>query len=98
MTWIRTVQPGTESPQLAQAIAEALSSYPPEYGAPNAAGGPLSPEVVNDSIVHTHSLIPAALKHVFAGYGAMLDPALPLSRRDHELIALTVSALNSCFY
>jgi len=27
-----------------------------------------------------------------------MSPDLPLSRRQHEMIALTVSALNSCFY
>jgi AhpD family alkylhydroperoxidase len=28
----------------------------------------------------------------------MYDPALPLSRRQHETIATVVSALNDCFY
>ena len=53
---------------------------------------------MNDSIVGAHSLMPKALEHVFAGYGAMLDPDLPLTRRDHEMIAVVVSALNDCFY
>jgi hypothetical protein len=53
---------------------------------------------MNDSIVLSHSLIPNAMKHFFAGFGALLDPALPLSRRQHEMIATTVSALNQCFY
>jgi hypothetical protein len=49
--------------------------------------------VAKESIVASHSLIPGALEHIFAGYAAMLDPKLPLSRRDHELIAATVSGL-----
>jgi hypothetical protein len=46
----------------------------------------------------SHSLIPEALAHFFAGYGALLSDTLPLSRKQHELIAATVSALNRCFY
>lgn len=56
------------------------------------------PLVMRDSIVLSHSLIPDAMRHVFQGYGAMLDPALPLSRRQHELIALAVSVINGCCF
>jgi hypothetical protein len=54
--------------------------------------------VKNDSIVLSHSLIPQALHHAFATFGVLTDPALPLSRRQQEMIATTVSALNRCFY
>ena len=62
---------------------------------------PENPEVQavrRDSIVLSHSLIPGAMKHAFATYGALLDPKLPLTRRQHEMIAATVSAVNRCFY
>ena len=46
----------------------------------------------------SHSLLPDTLYHAFATYGTLLSPDLPLTRRQHEMIAATVSALNSCFY
>ena len=52
----------------------------------------------NDSIMMSHSLIPQAMYHAFATFGSLLDPALPLTRRQHEMIATTVSTLNRCFY
>jgi hypothetical protein len=48
--------------------------------------------------VLSHSLIPEALRHAFSTFGALMNPDLPLERRQHEMIALTVSALNRCFY
>jgi hypothetical protein len=36
--------------------------------------------------------------HAMSTFGALLDPALPLSRRQHEMIAAVVSAQNQCFY
>lgn len=98
MTWIRTVAPGPDQPELATAMAAAMRGYPEEYGSVRRAERQLPPLVANESIVASHSLIPAALEHIFAGYAAMLDPKLPLSRRDHELIAAAVSGLNRCFY
>ena len=72
--------------------------YPPEYGASVAQGLRLPDAVKNDSVVLAHSLVPEALRHVFAGYRAMLAPELPLSRRQHEMIAATASILNDCYY
>lgn len=98
MTWIRTVSPA-EDARVAQALADQSQLYPAEYGGrsetPRHA---LHPLVENDSIVLSHSLIPDALRHSFSAFGAMMQPELPLSRRDHEMIAATVSALNRCFY
>jgi hypothetical protein len=54
--------------------------------------------VKNDNIMISHSLIPQAMYHAFAAFGSMMDPALPLTRRQHEMIATTVSAFNRCFY
>ena len=55
-------------------------------------------EAGGESIVASHSLIPDALYHAFAAYGALLSPDLPLSRRQHEMIATVVSATNRCFF
>ena len=70
-----------------------MPMYPPEYGQPNAI-----PEVAADSIVASHSLIPEALEHAFATFGALMSADLPLTRRQHEMIATLVSVQNRCFY
>jgi len=95
MTWIKTETPGPNTPELTRALTEARTSCPPEYGIP---GRNVPPLVLRDSIVLAHSLVPSAMRHLFAAYGAMMDPALPLTRRQHEMIAATVSSLNRCFY
>jgi hypothetical protein len=46
----------------------------------------------------SHALLPDVMFHMFAGYRAMLAPDLPLTRREHELIAVIVSRANDCFY
>lgn len=97
MAWIKTRKPGPDAPELARAKAEGMAGYPREYREP-ARDAKLPPAVAADSIVGAHSLAPEVLRHVFAGYRAMLDPALPLSRRDHELIATVVSVLDECVY
>jgi hypothetical protein len=97
MTWIATHNPA-QHPQLAEALQLGTAGYPKEYSPEVIAGCQMPAAVKNDSIVMAHSLIPEALKHVFAAYGSLLDPALPLKRRQHELIAATVSAVNTCFY
>lgn len=96
MTWIRTV-PHNEAPASLRDCYDAVYAlYPPEYGvevpAVRRADGSA------DSIVAVHSLIPEALRHAMSAYGALLSPDLPLSRRQHEMIATVVSALNRCFY
>ena len=96
MTWIQKRPPG--EPEVGQAIRQAMKGYPPEYAPAHRHERKLPDAVMNDSIVGAHSLMPNALRHVFAGYGAMLDPELPLTRRDHEMIAVVVSAINDCYY
>jgi hypothetical protein len=98
MTWIKTKQPSPDEPELMEALQSQMSLYPEEYGPSKRGERRLHPLVANDSIVLSHSLIPKALKHSFSAFGAMMDPNLPLSRKDHEMIAATVSALNRCFY
>jgi len=51
-----------------------------------------------DSIVAAHSLIPEAMRHAMSAFGVLLSPDLPLTRRQHEMIATVVSVLNDCFY
>ena len=90
MTWIRTTPlPGDED-ALQQAMQGQRALYPKEYSAPVNPGG--------DSIVSAHALMPQALFHVFASFGAMMSPDLPLSRAQHEMIAALVSITNRCFY
>ncbi len=96
MTWIHKRAPS--EPEVGQAMREAMKNYPPEYAPARRHERKLPEAIMNDSIVGAHSLMPNALRHVFAGYGAMLEPELPLTRRDHEMIALVVSALNDCYY
>lgn len=97
MTWIRTV-PASESAEVTEAMREGMKGYPGEYSAEHRGERRLPPIVMNDSIVASHSLIPETLKHGFAAFGALMSPDLPLERRQHEMIAATVSALNRCFY
>jgi alkylhydroperoxidase family enzyme len=98
MTWIKIVPP-SEDPQVGAALQEQGKLYPREYRPESREERrELHPLVMNDSIVLSHSLIPEALKHAFSTFGAVMNPDLPLSRREHEMIAATVSATNRCFY
>ena len=97
MTWIKTVKP-TEDEAVRAAMMSQRSLYPPVYGGQGADPSRVAPAVLKDSIVASHSLIPKALEHAFSTLGVLLGPDLPLSRREHEMIATTVSALNRCFY
>ena len=97
MTWIKTVPP-TQDEAVRAAMMGQRSLYPPVYGGQGADPSRVAPAVLKDSIVLSHSLIPDAMLHAFGTFGALMNPALPLSRRQHEMIAATVSALNRCFY
>ncbi len=92
MTWIRTV-PLDSNEKLRGAAEEQRSLYPLEYATPvhPAEGG-------GSEIVASHSLIPEALRHAFSTFGVLMSPELPLSRRQHEMIATVVSATNRCVY
>ena len=93
MTWIRTVPLTDADETLRQAVEEQKSLYPVEYATPvhPAEGG-------GSEIVASHSLIPEALRHAFSTYGALMSPELPLTRRQHEMIATMVSVTNRCVY
>jgi len=92
MTWIRVV-PFDADEELQRAREAQKKLYPIEYAHPT---HPQHAET--EGIVASHSLIPDALYHAFAAFGAMMAPDLPLSRRQHEMITTVVSALNRCKY
>lgn len=92
MTWIRTTPLDGDDAAVARARDMQRSLYPAMYGQ----AGP--PELLGESIVASHSLIPDALYHAFATFGALMSPALPLERRHHEMIATMVSVTNRCRY
>jgi hypothetical protein len=93
MTWIKTVPMSEADERLRRAIEMEQMLYPKEYATPvhptddGAAG-----------IVASHTLIPDALYHAFATFGALMSPDLPLSRAQHEMIATMVSVTNRCHY
>ncbi len=93
MTWIKTIPESEADEKLRDALAKERALYPREYGEPT--------RVVADQaqgIVASHSLIPQALYHAFATFGALMSPELPLQRRQHEMIATVVSLTNRCHY
>ena len=97
MTWIKTVSYEESDPALRKIYESIRALYPREYG-----GEPVpslvNPNGTSDSIVTSHSLIPEAMRHMMSGLGVLLQPDLPLTRRQQEMIASVVSVQNSCFY
>jgi alkylhydroperoxidase family enzyme len=92
VTWIKTFNPMAEAGPLRDAFTAQAKLYPGEYAR---GSSPLPPE---EKIVASHSLIPQALQHAFATFGAAMSPDLPLERRHHEMIATVVSVTNNCRY
>jgi hypothetical protein len=96
MTWIKTIPPAEADPNLRACYEATYALYPPEY---RSEAPPVQrPDGSSDSVVASHSLIPQVLRHAFSTYGMLLAPELPLTRRQHEMIATVVSAVNRCFY
>lgn len=96
MAWIKTVANNEIDMQLAKCMEESMKLYPPEYAVPVESIASKNGDAA--SIVMSHSLLPEALQHAFSTFGVLMQAKLPLTRRQHELIAATVSALNNCFY
>jgi hypothetical protein len=93
MAWIRTVSLQEADEKLRKAIEGERALYPKEYA------DPVHPDPCGaSSIVGSHTLIPEALYHAFATFGALMSPELPLTRRQHEMIATMVSVTNRCVY
>ena len=91
MAWIKTI-PFTQADSALRAALDAQAKlYPKEYQREPGDDGA-------SSIVATHTLIPDALHHAFATFGALMSPDLPLTRRQHEMITTRVSAVNRCHY
>jgi hypothetical protein len=79
--------------KLRRAIEGQRGLYPKEYS------DPVHPdESAGSTIVGSHTLIPEALYHSFGAFGVLMSPELPLSRRQHEMIATMVSVTNRCVY
>ncbi len=93
MPWIKTIKPQDAGPELRKAMEAQKALYPVEYATPTHAS-----EAAGSSIVESHSLIPDALFHAFATFGALMSPDLPLTRRQHEMITTVVSVQNRCVY
>ena len=93
MTWIKTIPLSQAGAELIQAIESQRSLYPKEYASPV-----FATEDGAAGIVASHTLIPDALYHAFATFGSLMSPELPLSRRQHEMIATMVSVTNRCVY
>ena len=93
MTWIRTIPQSKTEDLTRRMMEEQHKLYPAEYATPvfKTADGP-------SAIVASHSLIPKALFHAFATFGELMSQELPLTRRQHEMIATVVSVINECFY
>jgi alkylhydroperoxidase family enzyme len=51
-----------------------------------------------DNIIQIHALHPAVMRQHFALYRELMHQPGPLSRREREMLALRVSALNQCRY
>jgi hypothetical protein len=96
MTWIQVIPPAEAEPELKECFESTYALYPPEYRIPTPSLQ--RPDGSAESIVASHSMIPQALRHAFSTLGVLLAPELPLTRRQHEMIATVVSALNRCFY
>jgi hypothetical protein len=96
MAWIKTIPFENADPALKEIYLAFRSLYPGEYSepVPNLVG----PDGMDESISSAHSLIPEAMRHMMSGFGVLLAPHLPLSRRQQELIAAIVSLENQCFY
>ena len=94
MTWIRTIPLPEADEKLRWAIEAQRTLYPKEYAEPVHP----TPDGSTSGIVASHSLIPDALYHAFATFGALMSPELPLTRRHHEMITTVVSVANRCKY
>jgi alkylhydroperoxidase family enzyme len=93
MAWIKTIPLSEANEELRRAAEGQRHLYPVEYATPvhpSEGGGA--------QIVESHSLIPQALYHAFATFGALMSPDLPLDRRQHEMITTVVSVTNRCVY
>ena len=98
MTWIKTIPPKEADEKLREAIRGFQKLYPVEYRHEVEALKVVASHESGGNISASHSLLPDTLYHAFAELGTLYSPDLPLTRRQHEMIATVVSVLNDCFY
>ena len=98
MTWIKTISPQEADAALRDAMQRYKQLYPVEYRNEVEVLKPVASREQGGGISDSHSLLPDTLYHAFATFGTLLSPELPLSRRQHEMIATVVSVLNDCYY
>ena len=96
MTWIKTIPYEEASHELKRVYEAVRALYPKEYADP--VQTLTRPDGGSDSIVAAHSIIPEAMRHMMSGLGVLLQPNLPLTSRQQEMIASVVSIQNQCFY
>ncbi len=96
MAWIRTIPPHEANEDLREVYEKTRGMYPIEYR--DAVPALTRPDGSSERIMASHSLIPPVMHHMFAALAHLYSPDLPLSRRQHEMIATLVSALNRCVY
>ena len=73
MAWIRTIPMDEADEKLPKLIETQRAMYPAEYAAPGSPG--------DDSIVASHTLMPDALHHIYAAFGAMMSARTTPRRR-----------------
>lgn len=98
MTWIKTIPSNEADPELREAMRRYKSLYPIEYRGEVESLKVVASRQAGGGISDSHSLLPDTLYHAFATLGTLLSPDLPLTRRQHEMIATVVSVINDCFY
>jgi hypothetical protein len=97
MTWIKQTPYDQADEPLRDVYQSVRALYPPDYDGV-AIPALVRPDGSSDSIAAAHSLIPEAMRHMMSGLAVLLQPHLPLSRRQQEMIAAVVSVENQCFY
>ena len=93
MAWIKTIPFIEADENLRKLLNDLRSDYPSEYAESTA-----QKTGTDESIIESHTLIPAAMYHAFAEFSVLMSDELPLKRRQHEMIATMVSLTNDCFY
>ena len=88
MTWIKTIPFDEADETLRKALRGAARALPEGVREPTSRR-----TTTSEGIVATHTLIPEALHHAFATFGALMSPDLPLTRRaardDHDVVSAT---------
>ena len=93
MAWIKTIPFEEANDELKKMMSDLRETYPSEYNQPAPRAS-----ATDESIIQSHTLIPAAMFHAFAEFSVLMSPDLPLERRQHEIIATMVSVVNQCHY